>query len=218
MSERKTDINDAFALHSDMGGGINPSLENIGVSRGVRADSLPVNAYTAGDTTGRADEGLPEHLEASLPQRASRQFYPTDHRELGNYMGGAAPAYEVGQSQEPGQFSYPPSKRARGAEDLGAKRTTADDSGFRKTPEIGAPPGAGRLLEHLGQETAHSRGVQEVSLPMVAMPAGEPISVSLAGDTSAEKTLENVARVQVVAPAVAANSKKKKLNQKPNLG
>jgi hypothetical protein len=204
MSERKTSIDDAFAMHSDVGGGLNPALESIVAARGVRSDSLPVNAYTAGDTSGKPEEPLPERLEASLPQRAARQFYPSERAEFTGYQPTSGPAYEVQPAQETSQ-SYPARSRPATGVELGQSLAAKTQSGFKRAQEIGAPPGANRLLEHLGKpSSAPAAAKAETSLPAVPMPAGDAVAIQATlprgSSKSVSETLEGVAPVAAVPP------------------
>lgn len=201
-------IHGAFASHESLDAKLAPALEDIGIGRGLRTDSLPVNAYTAGDTSGEVDEGLPERTEATLPHRASRQFYPSSKSEVSNYVPGGGPAYDLGPAAE-GGFTYPAKERPSSGQELASSRSTPEDAAFKKAEEIGAPPGANRLLEHLGKaqggRTTGTKGVQENRLaePPAQSPEAAPVPVVVPGPAAKrDEVAAIVPPVPVTAPGI----------------
>lgn len=77
MNQKTTKFNqDAFVAHDALPGSISPALSNDIASHGVRTDALHTTSYTAGDTSGKPDSGLPEVAEANTPKRISRKYIP----------------------------------------------------------------------------------------------------------------------------------------------
>ena len=77
MNQKTTRFNqDAFVAHDALPGDVNPALSNDIISHGVRTDALHITSYTAGDTSGKPDSGLPEVTEANTPKRISRKYIP----------------------------------------------------------------------------------------------------------------------------------------------
>jgi hypothetical protein len=77
MNQKTTKFNqDAFVAHDALPGSISPALSHDIASHGVRTDALHTTSYTAGDTSGKPDSGLPEVAEANTPKRISRKYIP----------------------------------------------------------------------------------------------------------------------------------------------
>jgi hypothetical protein len=77
MNQKTTRFNqDAFVAHDELPGGVSSALSNDITSHGVRTDALQITSYTAGDTSGKPDAGLPEVVEAGTPKRISRKYIP----------------------------------------------------------------------------------------------------------------------------------------------
>lgn len=77
MNQKTTRFNqDAFVAHDALPGNISQALSNEITGSGVRTNALPITSYTAGDTSGKPDSGLPEVPEAHTPKRISRKYIP----------------------------------------------------------------------------------------------------------------------------------------------
>lgn len=77
MNQKTNRFNqDAFVLPDELPGNVGSALSKDVISSGIRTDSLDVTSYTAGDTSGRPDKGLPEVAEANMPKRISRKYIP----------------------------------------------------------------------------------------------------------------------------------------------
>ncbi len=72
---------DVFASAVEMEVGLSDALELWPNTIAMRAEGLPINAYTAGDTTGRGEQPLPPRPLASLPSRITRRYSPIDSTE-----------------------------------------------------------------------------------------------------------------------------------------
>lgn len=102
-NKKTTRINqDAFVEHDALPGNISPALSNDIVSNGVRTESLHITSYTAGDTSGKPDRGLPEVSEANTPKRISRKYIPLQSG------GGKAQDAVFPQSGDESEFSWKP--------------------------------------------------------------------------------------------------------------
>ena len=67
---------EAFISVRDLPGNVGAAFSNDVLNSGVYMDSLPITAYTVGDTSGRSDKKLPDVPESGLPKRISRKFTP----------------------------------------------------------------------------------------------------------------------------------------------
>lgn len=77
MNQKTTRFNqDAFVTHDALPGNVSPALSNDITSSGVRTEALHITSYTAGDTSGKPDSGLPDVSEATTPKRISRKYIP----------------------------------------------------------------------------------------------------------------------------------------------
>ena len=77
MNQKTTKFNqDAFVEADNLPGNVSQALSNEISTSGMRTESLNITSYTAGDTSGKPDKGLPEVAEASTPKRIARKYLP----------------------------------------------------------------------------------------------------------------------------------------------
>ena len=103
MNQKTTRFNqDAFVAHDALPGDVSPALSNDIISHGVRTDALHITSYTAGDTSGKPDSGLPEVAEANTPKRISRKYIPIQSN------GGKGQDAVFPQNSDESEFTWKP--------------------------------------------------------------------------------------------------------------